>query len=252
VTAAAEPLVELVDVDVDFGEVRALEGVTLTVARGDFLGLIGPNGSGKTTLLRVLLGLATPDHGEVRLFGRPPAEFREWRRLGYVPQRLAIDATLPATVDEVVRTGLLGTGGRWRPEPEARARVDGALARVGMEAQRRHRIGALSVGQQQRVLIARALVSEPELLVLDEPTSGVDPEAQQSFYELLHDLNRAHGVTLILVSHDIGVVAKEVTRLACLNRRLVFHGSPAEFLGDDAALAALYGPSVRVVTHDHA
>jgi zinc transport system ATP-binding protein len=252
VTAAAEPLIELVDVDLAYGEVLALEAVTLTVARGDFLGLIGPNGSGKTTLLRVLLGLATPDRGEVRLFGQPPSEFREWRRLGYVPQRLAIDATLPATVDEVVRSGLLGVGPRWRRETGRRARVDEVLGRVGMAAQRRARIGALSVGQQQRVLIARALVSEPELLVLDEPTSGVDPEAQTSFYGLLHDLNRANGVTLILVSHDIGVVAKEVTRLACLNRRLVFHGRPADFLGDDAALAALYGPAVRVVTHDHA
>ena len=251
-TTAVEPLIELVDVDLSFGDVRALEGITLTVARGDFLGLIGPNGSGKTTLLRVLLGLTTPDRGQVRLFGQPPAEFGEWRRVGYVPQRLAIDATLPVTVDEVVRTGLLGAGWRGRRAASLPARVDEVLARVGMAPQLHARIGALSVGQQQRVLIARALVSEPELLVLDEPTSGVDPEAQTSFYELLHDLHRSHGVTLILVSHDIGVVAKEVTRLACLNRRLVFHGPPADFLGDDAALAALYGPAVRVVTHDHA
>jgi zinc transport system ATP-binding protein len=106
------------------------------------------------------------------------------------------------------------------------------------------------VGQQQRVLIARALVAKPELLILDEPTGGVDPEAQTSFHALLHHLNREREVTLVLVSHDIGVVAREVTRLACLNRRLIFHGRPGDFLGD-AALAALYGPTVRVVSHEH-
>ncbi|PYO26578.1 MAG: hypothetical protein DMD86_19550 [Candidatus Rokuibacteriota bacterium] len=115
---------------------------------------------------------------------------------------------------------------------------------------RRAVVGALSTGQQQRVLIARALVSNPELLILDEPTGGVDPEAQTSFYALLQHLNRERDVTLILVSHDIGVVAKEVTKLACLNRRLIFHGRPGDFL-TDAALTALYGPSVRVVSHQH-
>jgi len=119
-----------------------------------------------------------------------------------------------------------------------------------MAAQTGARIGTLSTGQQQRVLIARALVSNPELLILDEPTGGVDPEAQTSFYALLQHLNREREVTLILVSHDIGVVAKEVTKLACLNRRLVFHGRPGDFLSD-AALTALYGPSVRVVSHQH-
>jgi zinc transport system ATP-binding protein len=128
--------------------------------------------------------------------------------------------------------------------------VSEALSRTGMEAHARARIGALSTGQQQRVLIARALVSDPELIILDEPTGGVDPEAQTSFYAMLQHLNREREVTLVLVSHDIGVVAKEVTKLACLNRRLVFHGRPGDFLSD-AALTALYGPSVRIVSHDH-
>ena len=134
--------------------------------------------------------------------------------------------------------------------PEQDARIDEVLGQVGMADHAAARIGALSTGQQQRVLIARALVSKPELLILDEPTGGVDPEAQTSFYALLHHLNRERDVTLILVSHDIGVVAKEVTKLACLNRRLIFHGRPGDFLSD-AALTALYGPAVRVVSHDH-
>ncbi len=245
------PFVELEGVGVSYGEVRVLDGINLTVEPGDFLGIIGPNGSGKTTLLRVMLGLLEPQEGSVRLFGQPPSAFREWRRLGYVPQRAALDPALPVTVGEVVATGLVASLGIFqRIGSRERNRVKEALARVGMEAHARTRIGALSTGQQQRVLIARALVSDPELIILDEPTGGVDPEAQTSFYAMLQHLNREREVTLILVSHDIGVVAKEVNKLACLNRRLIFHGRPGDFLSD-AALTALYGPAVRIVSHDH-
>jgi zinc transport system ATP-binding protein len=245
------PFVELEDVDFAYGPVPVLEHINLTVEPGDFLGIIGPNGSGKTTLLRIMLGLLPPQRGGVRLFGHPPASFRQWGRLGYVPQKAMLDPALPVTVHEVVATGLLPSLGLFgRIGGTERARIAEVLGQVGMEAHAGERIGALSTGQQQRVLIARALVSKPELLILDEPTGGVDPEAQTSFYALLHHLNRERDVTLILVSHDIGVVAKEVTKLACLNRRLVFHGRPGDFLSD-AALTALYGPAVRVVSHDH-
>jgi zinc transport system ATP-binding protein len=245
------PFVEIEDVDYSYGPVRVLEGIHLTVEPGDFLGIIGPNGSGKTTLLRIMLGLLEPDRGRVRLFGHSPASFRQWGRLGYVPQKATLDPALPATVQEVVATGLVPTLGLFgRVRAAERRRITEVLGHVGMEVYGDARIGALSTGQQQRVLIARALVSNPELLILDEPTGGVDPEAQTSFYALLHHLNRERELTLILVSHDIGVVAKEVTKLACLNRRLIFHGRPADFLSD-AALTALYGPSVRVVSHRH-
>jgi zinc transport system ATP-binding protein len=229
------PCVELEAVDLRYGDVSVLEDVNLTVAPGDFLGLIGPNGSGKTTLLRIVLGLLTPSRGSVRLFGKPPSTFREWGRVGYVPQRTTMDPALPITVTEVVTTGLGASLGWFRPLAGAsRARVREVLQQVSMDRHAATRVGALSIGQQQRVLIARALVSEPELLVLDEPTGGIDPDAQQGLYALLRHLNRERGVTLILVSHDIAVVAKEVTKLACLNRRLVFHG-----------------PSVRLVHHEH-
>ena len=245
------PYVELEAVDARYGEVPVLEHIDLTVEPGDFLGVIGPNGSGKTTLLRIMLGLREPDGGTVRLFGHPPAAFRQWGRLGYVPQRATLDPSLPVTVSEVVATGLVASLGLLgRTGARERHRIDEVLGHVGMQAHGEARIGALSIGQQQRVLIARALVSKPELLILDEPTGGVDPEAQTSFYALLRHLNRERDVTLILVSHDIGVVAKEVTKLACLNRRLVFHGRPADFLSD-AALTALYGPAMGLVTHRH-
>jgi zinc transport system ATP-binding protein len=242
---------DVADLSVRFGGLRALKNVSLSVPDGEVVGLIGPNGAGKTTLLRVMLGLAEPTHGTVRLFGHTPSSFRQWGRLGYVPQRAVLDPTLPATVHEVVATGLVPSLGLFgRMGARERRRIDEVLGHVGMAGHAGARIGALSTGQQQRVLIARALATNPELLILDEPTGGVDPEAQTSFYALLQHLNRERDVTLILVSHDIGVVAKEVTRLACLNRRLVFHGRPGDFLSD-TALTALYGPSVRVVTHQH-
>jgi zinc transport system ATP-binding protein len=243
--------IELDGVTLRLGNVTVLEEVHLAVAPGDFLGLIGPNGAGKTTLVRVALGLLAPTAGQVRLFGRAPAAFHDWRRVGYVPQRAALDATFPATVAETVATGLVSSLDLLgRPPRDGRRRVVEALERVGMAARARDRVGALSVGQQQRVLIARALISDPELLVLDEPTGGVDPDAQQTFYALLRHLNREGGVALVLVSHDIAVVAREVTKLACLNRRLVFHGAPADFF-NDAALTSLYGPAVRVIAHGH-
>jgi zinc transport system ATP-binding protein len=180
----------------------------------------------------------------------PPAELRDWRRLGYVPQKTMLDATLPITAAEVVTSGLVSTlRPLQRVGAEGRRQALEALALVGMQALASARVGRLSVGQQQRVLIARALVSDPALLMLDEPTGGVDPEAQASLYRLLHRLHVERGVTVVLVSHDIGVVAKAVTRLACLNRTLVFCGSPAAFLGDDESLSRLYGAPMRIVSH---
>src|SRR5712691_3858293 len=183
------PYVELEDVEFRYHDVRVLEAINLTVEPGDFLGIIGPNGSGKTTLLRIMLGLLEPERGTIRLFGHPPASFRQWGRLGYVPQKATLDPALPATVQEVVATGLVPALGLWgRVRAAERRRIQEVLAHVGMDAHAGARIGALSTGQQQRVLIARALVSNPEMLILDEPTGGVDPEAQTSFYALLHHL----------------------------------------------------------------
>jgi len=243
---------EVEHVCVDIGRERVLDEVSLRIRRGDFLGIIGPNGSGKTTLFRVLLGLVRPACGHVRLFGSDVREFREWHRVGCVPQKAtAFDARFPANVLEVAisgRSGLAGLGRRFGAADVEEA--ERALDTVGMLEFRHRPIGRLSTGQQQRVFIARALASRPELLLLDEPTVGVDVDAQEQFYSLLRRLNRDFGTTLALVSHDISVVAAEVTQLACLNRRLVFHGSP-----DDAvrsgALAQLYRAESLVVAHHH-
>ncbi|AEG16926.1 MULTISPECIES: metal ABC transporter ATP-binding protein [Desulfofundulus] len=246
------PVVEVRDLFFSYGEEMALERINLTVARGDFLALIGPNGSGKTTLIKLILGLLKPLSGEVRLFGVPVQRFHQWHRVGYVPQKAtSFDVRFPATVEEVVlsgRFGLLGPGRR--PGREDRRAVEEALELVGMGGAGHRIIGRLSGGQQQRVFIARALVGKPELLVLDEPVVGLDSRALDSFYSLLEHLNRDMGITLITVTHDTGTVARRVGRVACINKRLICHGTPSQVL-TAANLARLYGAPVRRVVHSH-
>jgi zinc transport system ATP-binding protein len=251
-TGAPPALVELEHVCFNFGAERVLDEVDLTVRAGDFLGIIGPNGSGKTTLLRIMLGLLAPECGHVRVFGSDVREFREWHRIGYVPQKaVAFEARFPASVFEVVLSGRCGRAGLGRrfTADDRRHALD-ALGVVGMGDYRERLIGRLSAGQQQRVFIARALANEPELLLLDEPTVGVDLDAQDRFYSLLQHLNRDLGTALVLVSHDVGVIAKEVRQLACLNRRLVFHGSPQDAI-DSGAITQMYRAESRIVGHRH-
>jgi zinc transport system ATP-binding protein len=247
------PLVQIRDVSFGYGNDLVLESVTLDVHPGEYLGLIGPNGSGKTTLLKLLLGsIPAPRQGEIRLFGTPSAQFKERWRLGYVAQKAAsFNSGFPATVEEIVYTGLAARRGLLRFfTGEDRRAVREALDQVGMLSFKDRLIGRLSGGQQQRVFIARALVSRPELLILDEPTVGVDVHHENQFYQLIRELRAQMGLTVVLVSHDIGAVAHEVTSMACLNRRLFYHGSPEEF-GTEEQLCELYGHQVRHVHHHH-
>jgi zinc transport system ATP-binding protein len=251
-TPAPPPLAELQHVCFDYGTERVLDHVDLTIRRGDFLGIIGPNGSGKTTLLRIMVGLLAPGCGHVRVFGTNVREFQQWHRVGYVPQKaVAFEARFPASVYEVVLSGRCGRAGLGvRFGAADRRQALHALEIVGMADYGARLIGRLSAGQQQRVFIARALASEPELLLLDEPTVGVDLEAQDQFYSLLRRLNRDLGTALVLVSHDVAVIANEVRQLACLNRRLVFHGSPQDAI-DSGAITQMYRAESRMVGHRH-
>lgn len=257
--ATAEPareplgtvLAELQHVCVDYGGDRVLEQVNLSIRRGDFLGILGPNGAGKTTLLRVMLGLVRPSCGHVRLFGQDLRSFRAWHRVGYVPQKAAFEPRFPATVREVVLSGRAGRAGLGRRfGPADHAGVDAALEITGLWEVQHRLVGRLSGGQQQRVLLARALANEPELLLLDEPTVGVDPEGEERFYALLRRLHLERGTTLVLVSHDVAAVAREVSQLACLNRTLIYHGPPEHAL-QTGALDRLYGTRHVVVAHRH-
>jgi len=234
-----------------YGSIPVLEEVSFSVAQGDFVAMLGPNGSGKTTLVKLILGLLRPTAGQVILMGKPVEQFQAWSEIGYVPQKAhQIDPLFPASAREVVAMaflpGRLAAGHGKREKDKA---VDLALERVGMTAFRERSIGSLSGGQQQRLFIARAIVNAPQLLILDEPTAGVDTATQGLFYEMLHTLNEEQRITIILVTHDIGIVNKHVTKVACLNQRLVFHGSHSDFCRSDAFKAML--ASGHLVSHTH-
>ena len=198
-----------------------LEDINLSVGEFDFIGLIGPNGGGKTTLLKVLLGLLPPTRGQVCVMGKPVKEAR--RYIGYVPQSVQFDRDFPISVWDVVRMGRLG---RRRLLQRYTAEDDQVVAETLRSANmldlRDRPIGALSGGQRQRVYIARALATEPRILLLDEPMAGVDPQVSASIYELLRQLNEH--ITILLVSHDMSAISSHVKTVGCLNRRLFYHG----------------------------
>ncbi|WP_374718604.1 metal ABC transporter ATP-binding protein [Parageobacillus toebii] len=233
---------------------NVLEDINLTVPKGAFLGIVGPNGSGKSTLLKCVLGLLKPQQGNIYLFGTPIESFKDWHRIGFVSQKAnSFNTGFPATVYEVVASGLTAKRGMFRFfTKKDRQAVLEAIEAVGMSDFSHQNIGELSGGQQQRVFIARAIVSKPELLILDEPTVGVDIHHVQSFYNMLDELNRRFGITLVLVTHDIGTITKKVTHVLCLNKHLYFHGKAEEFekLGEQA-LSQFYGHSLHVLSHQH-
>jgi zinc transport system ATP-binding protein len=238
----SEPVVELKNVSFAYGGEPTLVDLNLKVAAGEYVGVIGPNGGGKTTLMKLMLGLLTPDKGEVKLFGVPRNQFSHWHKIGYVPQRFgSSDFRLPITVEEVVGFGALKGG---------KSTVSESLAQVGLQNLAKRRLNELSGGQQQKVFIAKALASHPEVLILDEPTAGVDVKAQDDFYQLLAELNKDHGITIILVSHDIDVVVNEVSKLACINEALVYHGQPKDFIEKDY-MTKLYGKTRKFILHGH-
>ncbi|WP_236405611.1 metal ABC transporter ATP-binding protein [Microaerobacter geothermalis] len=248
------PIIELKQVSFSYGKEKVLEMVDMTLERGEFLGLVGPNGAGKSTLIKIILGLLKPDEGEVRLFGQPMASFQDWSKIGYVSQKAnSFNSGFPATVFEVVSMGLFGKMGlfKWMGRKE-KERVKEAIHMVGLSDYAKKNIGMLSGGQQQRVFIARALVSDPELLILDEPTVGVDEPSVNQFYQLLQNMHQKMGLSLLLISHDIGVISSKVDTIACLNRTLYFHGGPEEFLEEQQQiLDKTYDHDVRVIQHNH-
>jgi len=241
-----ETIVQFENVSFSYdGRHRVLDHVDLTIERLDFASVIGPNGGGKTTLLRLVLGLLEPQSGSIRVFGASPIRARP--RIGYMPQFATTDPKFPVRVLDVVLMGRLGPGRRIGPfSRQDRAAAGDALSRVGVAELARESFSALSGGQRQRVLLARALVSDPELLLLDEPAAGLDQKVEQDFFELLGELNREK--TLVLVSHDLGFVQAFVKTVICVHRVVDVH--PTSEL-DGTAIRDLYGGEVRLVHHEH-
>lgn len=236
-------------VSVDFNGIRVLENIWLNIRRGDFMAILGPNGAGKTTLLKVILGLYRPTVGTVKLFGTESGAHHERYRIGYVPQKAGFFGDIPATVWEVVAAGRAARIGLFkRLGARDKEKIREALALLGLERLAHHPVRALSGGQRQRVAIARALAGEPELLLLDEAAEGLDVAGEEAFYGLLEWLNQERGVTVVLVTHDIGAVSRRVKRVVCLNRQIVFAGSPQECL-ENGKLSLLYGMPVFTPAH---
>ncbi|WP_026692878.1 metal ABC transporter ATP-binding protein [Peribacillus kribbensis] len=233
---------------------NVLEDITLEVPKGAFLAIVGPNGSGKSTMLKLLLGLLRVQQGSIELFGQDIRSFKHSEKIGFVSQKAnSFNTGFPATVFEVVLSGLSRKIGLFRlASKEERQKVLNVLDSVGMLEFRNKNIGELSGGQQQRVFIARALVSEPELIILDEPTVGVDAKNVQQFYDMLEELNKELHITLVLVTHDIGVISDKITHVACLNKHLHFHGDSRAFNAlNENELSSIYGHEVQILHHHH-
>ncbi|WP_246310125.1 metal ABC transporter ATP-binding protein [Halorarum halophilum] len=243
--ASTDAVIELKDVDFGYTATPVVEDVSIRIDAGEYVAVVGPNGSGKSTLMKLMLGLLRPDEGTARLFGEPARTFDDGARIGYVAQEASASKEMPITVREVVKMGRFPHVGFGRLSEEDRRIVDHALDVVGMAAFADRRVTRLSGGQRQRAFIARALASEADLLVLDEPTVGVDVESVDAFYDLLEALN-ADGITILLIEHDLGAVTDHAERVVCLNREVYFDGSTDEFVESDAVGRA-FGTSARVV-----
>ncbi len=249
-----QPVVEIVDGAVELGGRPILRGIDLAVPEGEVLAVLGANGSGKSTLVRTMMGLVPVCRGEVRLFGTRREQFRDWQRVGFVPQRASAASGVPASVREVVASGRLSRRRPFRPRRRVdREAVTEALAAVGLAGKAKDGISTLSGGQQQRVLIARALASGPDLLVLDEPTAGVDVQSQQAFADALRTLV-GRGSTIVLVAHELGPLGPLVDRaLVMRDGRVAYDGAPLDAFTDaDLSHGGDHHPELHRPSVDHA
>ena len=244
----ADTIIELEHVDFGYTATPVVEDVSLTIDAGEYVAVVGPNGSGKSTLMGLMVGLLRPDSGTARLFGESAHEFDDGARLGYVAQQASAADGMPITVREVVKMGRFPHVGFGRLSAADWAVVDEAIETVGMSAFSDRRVTQLSGGQRQRAFIARALAGEADLLVLDEPTVGVDTESVTAFYDLLERLND-DGITVLLIEHDLGAVTDHAERVICLNRGVAFDGPTSAFVESNAVVRA-FGTAPQVVGGD--
>lgn len=237
---------------VTYQGVEVLSQIDLAVNVGDYIGIVGPNGSGKTTLVRAVLGLVPIASGRIVFFGKNQQEFKDWEKIGYLPQRISyLDQRFPANVEEVVSAGLIAS----RPYPKKilssdRDRVAAMLKDLGIAELAPRMIGRLSGGQQQRVLLARALVHAPDLLFLDEPTTALDPGTREMFYALLQKINKTQKTTILFVSHDPATMGKYASKLLYLDKKMIFFGSFDDFC-HSSDMTRYFGTGQHLICHRH-
>jgi len=249
----SEPVLTVTNLCAGYRGSEALKDVSFSVEPGDYIGICGPNGSGKSTLIKVILGLLPPTSGEISLLGTPQAAFKNWQRIGYLPQGLQFfNPHFPATVDEVIRLGRLsGKTFPKRFKREDALAVERTMEWMGISHIKGCMIGELSGGLRQRVLLARALVNDPELLVLDEPTTALDPETRESFYKLIFEMNRERKATVLLVTHDTATIGKYASHLLYLDKSVVFYGSFDDFCNSSEMTGFFGEHGQHLVCHRH-
>ena len=237
-------VVNIENLSVRYPGVTAIDNVSFSVNEDDFLGIIGPNGAGKSTLFSCMLGLLTKYEGKIEFFGEDIRKSRDYlKKIGYVPQKPVFEKNFPATVREVVRMGMTHNF--------SEKRIDQVLQDVWIHELGHRRIGELSGGQQQRVFIAKALVNDPKLLILDEPVTGIDSQSTELFYGILRELNQKQNITIIWSSHDMDAVNRLANKVACLNRTLFFHGESNEFFTNKELVKQYSEASMQEHMHHH-
>ncbi len=237
-------IVEINNLTVQYPDVKALDDVSFIVNSGDFLGIIGPNGAGKSTLFDSMLGLNTKYKGTIKFFGEDIRKSKNYlKEIGYVPQKPIFEKNFPVTVSDVVRMGL--------KQESNENRINDVLQQLWIHELRNRRIGELSGGQQQRVFIAKALVNDPKILILDEPVTGIDQQSIELFYSILRELNSKQKITIIWSSHDLDAVNQLANHVACLNRTLFFHGESEKFFSDDELVKQYSEASMQEHMHHH-
>lgn len=232
------PFIQVSDVLKTFGDFIALEDISFAIQKGEIVALVGPNGSGKSTFATLLVGLDEATAGTIEIDGKSPRAFMN--KIAYVPQRFFVDRTLPITVREFLQLTCADT---------KKHNITETLERVGLIHTEEKKLGTLSGGQLQRLLVARALLHQKELLILDEPTSGIDVGGEEALYELLHRLNHEDGTTIIVISHELDFVYQYATTVICVNRRMLCSGMPKQVLTADV-IEKMYGGHVRHYAHD--
>ncbi|MBI5227846.1 metal ABC transporter ATP-binding protein [Candidatus Micrarchaeota archaeon] len=230
-------VIEIKDLSFSYNENEVLNNISVEIGKGEFVAMIGPNGSGKTTLIKIILGLLNPTGGSIKLFGKDISEFRDWNEIGYIPQKGSIEENFPGSISEVIS---LKEGSCSEKEK--------IVKMLDLEKLLGRKFSNLSGGQQQKVLIALALTSNPKLLILDEPTVGVDLKVQQSFYEILHKLNSELGVTIIIVTHDVGVIPNYVQSIISINHNICCKSKSEKM---EELLEQVYGKKVQMFHHMH-
>ncbi len=241
------------NISVSYSRTDALTNISFSIERGDFVGLAGPNGAGKTTLVKAILGLLPIAKGGIELFGQSQKQFTAWRKVGYLPQKAStINPLFPATVHEIITLGLLSD----HKFPKKLSKIheektDTVLHELAISSLKESMFSELSGGQQQKVLLARALVSKPEILIFDEPSTALDPESREAFFKMLERLNKEKGITILFITHDTGYIGQYATKLMYIDKNLIYYGKFSDFCKSERMNTYFGTYEHHVICHQH-